>query len=103
MDRVLLEGSDRAADGEEDAGRGSHPTACRCGRTASTQVEAAAEATGRSSVSRQLRGRPRLLSVELMARGFSGLDVAVIMIDRLDVAGQCCVVALVICADGTKS
>ena len=37
-----------------------------------------------------------------MARDLSGLEVAVIMIDGLDVAGQCVVVALAICADGTK-
>ena len=39
---------------------------------------------------------------ELMARDLSGLDVAVVMIDGIDIAGQCCVVALVICTDGTK-
>ena len=37
-----------------------------------------------------------------MARDLSGLEVAVIMIDGLDVAGQCVVVALAITADGTK-
>jgi putative transposase len=35
-------------------------------------------------------------------RDLSGLDVAVIMIDGLDVAGLCVVVALAILADGTK-
>ena len=37
---------------------------------------------------------------ELMARNLSDLDVAVLMIDGLDVAGSCAVVALVITADG---
>jgi transposase-like protein len=37
-----------------------------------------------------------------MARNLADLDVAVLMIDGLDVAGQCVVVALVITADGTK-
>ena len=37
-----------------------------------------------------------------MARSLADLDVAVLMIDGLDVAGQCCVVALAITADGTK-
>jgi len=39
---------------------------------------------------------------ELMARNLSHLDVAVLMIDGLDVAGSCAVVAPVITADGTK-
>jgi putative transposase len=47
-------------------------------------------------------GRPRPPLAELMARDLSGLDVGVIMIDGLEIAGQCCVVALVICVDGTK-
>ncbi len=37
-----------------------------------------------------------------MARDLSDLDVAVLMIDGLDVAGSCAVVALVITAEGTK-
>ena len=37
-----------------------------------------------------------------MARSLAELDVAVVMIDGLDVAGQCVVVALVITNDGTK-
>jgi hypothetical protein len=36
-----------------------------------------------------------------MARDRSGLDVAVIMIDGPEMAGQCVVVALAMCADGT--
>jgi transposase-like protein len=39
---------------------------------------------------------------ELMARNLSDLDVVVLMIDGLDVAGSCVVVCLVITADGTK-
>ena len=39
---------------------------------------------------------------ELMARSLADLDVAVVMIDGLEVAGQCAVVALVITTDGTK-
>jgi transposase-like protein len=39
---------------------------------------------------------------ELMARDLAGLDVRVMMIDGLDVAGRCVVVAPAICADGTK-
>ena len=39
---------------------------------------------------------------ELLARDLSGLETAVLMIDGLCVADQMIVVALVICADGTK-
>jgi putative transposase len=66
------------------------------------EIEAKAKATGRSSVSRRFKRATEAAMAELMARDLSGLDVAVIMIDGLEIAGQCCVVALVICADGTK-
>jgi putative transposase len=65
-------------------------------------VETAAKATGRSSVSRRFKRATEAALGELMARDLSGLEVAVIMIDGLDVAGQCVVVALVITTDGTK-
>jgi transposase-like protein len=65
-------------------------------------VEAKAKATGRSSVSRRFKRATEAALAELMARDLSGLEVAVIMIDGLDVAGQCVVVALVITTDGTK-
>ncbi|MGH8920880.1 MAG: IS256 family transposase, partial [Actinomycetes bacterium] len=68
----------------------------------SAEVEAAAKATGRSSVSRRFKRATEAALAELMARDLSGLDVAVIMIDGLDVAGQCVVVALAITTDGTK-
>lgn len=68
----------------------------------SGQVEAAAKATGRSAVSRRFKRATEAALAELMARDLSGLDVAVIMIDGLEIAGQCCVVALVITTDGTK-
>jgi transposase-like protein len=68
----------------------------------SSEVEAAAKATGRSSVSRRFKRATEAALAELMARDLSGLEVAVIMIDGLEIAGQCVVVALAICADGTK-
>ena len=68
----------------------------------SAEVESAAKATGRSSVSRRFKRATEAALAELMARDLSGLDVAVIMIDGVEVAGQCCVVALVISTDGTK-
>ncbi len=68
----------------------------------SERVETAAKATGRSSVSRRFKRATEAALAELMARDLSGLDVAVIMIDGLDVAGSCVVVALAILTDGTK-
>ena len=68
----------------------------------SAEVESAAKATGRSSVSRRFKRATEAALAELMARDLSGLDVAVIMIDGLEIAGQCVVVALAILADGTK-
>jgi transposase-like protein len=37
-----------------------------------------------------------------MARDLSGLDVAVLMVDGIEVAGQCVVASLVVTTDGTK-
>jgi transposase-like protein len=68
----------------------------------SAELEAKARATGRSSVSRRFKRATEAAVAELMARDLSGLEVAVIMIDGLEVAGQCVVVALVITTDGTK-
>ena len=68
----------------------------------SPELEAKAKATGRSSVSRRFKRATAAALAELMARDLSGLEVAVIMIDGLDVAGQCVVVALAISTDGTK-
>jgi transposase-like protein len=68
----------------------------------SSEIEAKATATGRSSVSRRFKQATEAALAELIARDLSALDVAVIMIDGLDVAGQCVVVALVITTDGTK-
>ncbi|MDQ4133565.1 MAG: IS256 family transposase [Actinomycetota bacterium] len=65
-------------------------------------VDERSKATGRSSVSRRwVRATERALA-ELMARDLSGLEVAVVMIDGIEIVGQCCVVAMVICTDGTK-
>jgi putative transposase len=65
-------------------------------------IEDKARSTGRSSVSRRFKRATEAALAELMARDLSGLDVAVIMIDGLEVAGQCVVVALAIGTDGTK-
>lgn len=66
------------------------------------ELDARSKATGRSSVSRRWKRATEAAMGELMARDLSGLDVAVVMIDGIVIVGQCCVVALVICTDGTK-
>ena len=68
----------------------------------SKDIEDQARGTGRSSVSRRWKRATEAALAELMARDLSGLEVAVFMVDGIEVAGQCCVGALVICADGTK-
>jgi transposase-like protein len=62
----------------------------------------AATSTSKSSVSRRFVSGTKKALDELLGRDLSGLDVAVLMIDGVDFAGQMCVVALVVTADGTK-
>ena len=66
------------------------------------EIDDKAKGTGRSSVSRRWKQATEAALAELMARDLSALDVAVVMVDGIDVAGQCCVAALVITTDGTK-
>jgi transposase-like protein len=65
-------------------------------------LDTKARATSKSAISRHFVKATETALAELMARNLTDLDVAVLMIDGLDVAGQCCVVALVITTDGTK-
>ncbi|CAN5179217.1 IS256-like element ISRba9 family transposase [soil metagenome] len=65
-------------------------------------VEAEARSTSRSSVSRRFKAATATALEELMARDLGELAVAAMMIDGVMFAGQCCVVALAICTDGTK-
>jgi transposase-like protein len=65
-------------------------------------VEAQASSTSRSSVSRRFVAKTRAALDELMSRDLSELTVAALMVDGVIFAEQCCVVALAICADGTK-
>lgn len=65
-------------------------------------VEETASATSKSTVSRRwVRGTQATLDA-LLTRDLSDLDVAVLMVDGVDFAHTCCVVALVITTDGTK-
>jgi len=56
----------------------------------------------KSAISRRFVAATKTAMAELLARSLTELDIAVLMIDGLDVAGQCVVVALVITTDGTK-
>jgi putative transposase len=67
-----------------------------------SKQRAKARSTSKSAVSRRfVTGTKRSLD-ELLGRDLSELNAAVLMIDGVDFAGQCCVVALVVTADGTK-
>jgi putative transposase len=65
-------------------------------------VEADARSTSKSSVSRRFVAKTKAALDALMARDLSELAVAVLMVDGVHFAEHCCVVALAICADGTK-
>ncbi len=65
-------------------------------------LEARSKGTSKSAVSRRFVAATERALSELLVRDLGGLDVAVVMIDGVDVAGQCLVVALVITTDGTK-
>lgn len=65
-------------------------------------IDAASKATGKSAVSRRFVKATEDAMAELLARDLSELDVAVLMIDGVDVAGQCVVVAMIITTDGIK-
>lgn len=65
-------------------------------------VEASAGSTSKSTVSRRwVKGTKAALDT-LLGRDLSELDVAVLMIDGVHFAEVCCVVCMVITADGTK-
>ncbi|CAN5580662.1 hypothetical protein BH24CHL9_BH24CHL9_16600 [soil metagenome] len=72
------------------------------GEPLGADIEARASGDSPSSVSRRFVRATRHALDELMARDLSDLDLAVLMIDGIHVAGQCCVAALVITADGRK-
>jgi transposase-like protein len=67
------------------------------------EVTANATSTSRSAVSRRFKAATTKALDELMARDLSEFRVAAMMIDGVFFAEQCCVVALAICADGTKA
>jgi putative transposase len=67
-----------------------------------SEIESRSRSTSKSAVSRRFVAATEQALGELMARSLADLDVVVLMIDGIEVVGQCCVVALVITSDGTK-
>ncbi len=65
-------------------------------------ARAKARSTSKAAVSRRFVTGTRRALDELLGRDLSELDAAVLMVDGVDFAGACCVVALVVTADGTK-
>jgi transposase-like protein len=65
-------------------------------------VEAGARSTSKSAVSRTFVAGTRVALDELLSRDLTGLELAVVMIDGLDLAGTTHVIALGITPDGTK-
>jgi transposase-like protein len=65
-------------------------------------VEAKSRGTSRSAVSRRFVAATETALAELMAADLSSLDVVVLMVDGVNFAGHCCVVAVGIDIDGVK-
>lgn len=66
------------------------------------QVRAEARSTSKSAVSRSFVAKTRTALAELLGRDLSDLELAVVMIDGIDLADVTHVVALGITTDGTK-
>lgn len=74
----------------------------RAAEPVGARVERTAKATSRSAISRRFVRQTETALAELMARDLADLDVKVLMLDGEHMADRCVVVALAICADGTK-
>jgi putative transposase len=72
------------------------------GEPVGAAVQATARSTSKSAVSRRFVAQTAKALEELLGRDLTGLQVAVLMVDGICIAEHCCVVALAICADGTK-
>jgi putative transposase len=67
-----------------------------------TEITSRSRSTSKSAVSRRFVNAMEKALADLMSRSLAGLDVAVLMIDGIEVDHQCCVAALVITTDGHK-
>ena len=68
-----------------------------------TTVEQTATGTSKSPVSRRFVAATEHALAELLARDLSGLDLVALMVDGVNVAAHCCVVALGITGEGPRS
>jgi putative transposase len=67
-----------------------------------SELEDLAAGDSKAAISRRFVTASRAKLAELVRRDLSGLDVAVLMVDGIVFAECCCVVVLVVTADGTK-
>jgi len=67
-----------------------------------SEVAETATSESKSSVSRRFVTGTKKALAELLARDLSELEVAVLMVDGVEFAGETCVVAMIITVDGTK-
>ncbi len=67
-----------------------------------TAVEARSKGTSRSAISRRFVAATETALEELMAADLSALDLVALMVDGVNFAGHCCVVAVGIDIDGVK-
>ena len=74
----------------------------RVGEPVGTDVERAASSTSKTAVSDMFIARTRTALGELMSRRLDDVRLAVIMLDGLEIADRCHVVALGISTDGVK-
>jgi putative transposase len=65
-------------------------------------VEAASRGTSRSAVSRRFVAATETALTELMTADLSGLELVALMVDGVNFAGHCCIVAVGIDIDGIK-
>jgi transposase-like protein len=68
-----------------------------------TEVEARAQSTSKSAVSRDFVAKTTDNLVGLMSRSLGDTRLAVLMLDGIELKGRCCVVALGIDTDGVKT
>ena len=76
--------------------------AAGCRHAGGDELEGHSKGLCKSAISRHCVKGTETAMAELVARSLTDLDVAVLMIDGLTVAGSCVVVALVITTTGTK-
>ena len=80
----------------------SRPAATGPGSNRSAPPSRQSRGTSRSAVSRRFVAATETALAELMAADLTGLDLVALMVDGVNFAGHCCVVAVGIDIDGVK-